>query len=101
MATWLIYFAGPLLGLFLIGMTTRRPTESDALVGVGCGALVVGLLFWNRDALPFHKLWIGPFSLAVTYVVGGVLAPLVPPARNERSDDEPDEDRDRKHPVEM
>jgi len=74
MALWLIYFAGPLLGLFLLGMTTRRPTQRDALIGVGAGALLVVALFWNRADLPFHKLWIGPFSLALTYLAGLVSA---------------------------
>jgi len=76
MATWLVYFAGPLLGLFLLGMLTRRVGEAAALVGVALGACYVVVLFHFRDALPFHKLWIGPISLAVTFVGGlGVARP--------------------------
>lgn len=100
MATWLIYFAGPLLGLFLIGMTTKRPTERAALIGVGAGAILVAVLFWNRASLPFHKLWIGPFSLLVTYVTGAGLAPLLPGGRDDGRQDHSGDHADGKRPVE-
>jgi SSS family solute:Na+ symporter len=70
MATWLVYFAGPLLGLFLLGMLTTRVQERAALIGVAAGACYVIVLFWFRDVLWFHKLWIGPIALAVTFVTG-------------------------------
>ena len=80
MATWLVYFAGPLLGLFLLGICTRRVRENAALIGIAVGAIVVVALFWNRADLPFHKLWIGPISLAATFGVGVVIAAVTRPA---------------------
>jgi len=99
MVTWLGMFAGPLLGLFLIGMTTKRASEVDALIGVAAGAILVVALFWNHEQLPVHKLWIGPFSLVLTYVTGAGLAPLLPLRRNKRGHDEPDDQSDRERPV--
>jgi len=79
MATWLVYFAGPLLGLFLLGMLTRRVGERDALIGVAVGGvLVIELLSYvtayGASALPFHKLWFGPISLTATFGTGLLLA---------------------------
>ena len=99
MVAWLGMFAGPLLGLFLIGMTTRRSSEVDALIGVAVGSVVVVALFWNHKQLPLHKLWIGPISLLVTYVAGAGVAPLFASGRNQRGDDEPGEQPDGKRPV--
>jgi len=100
MVTWLGIFAGPLLGLFLIGMTTRKPSEIDALIGVVAGSILVVALFWNRAVLPFHSLWIGPFSLVLTYVAGAGIAPLLPLRRDQRRNDESEDHPDRERPVE-
>ena len=74
MVTWLGLFAGPLLGLFLLGMLTRSVEQRAALIGVGCGAGfafgLAALSFWLPEALPFHKLWIAPISCAVTFWAG-------------------------------
>ncbi len=42
---WLGFLAGPVLGLFLLGMLTRRVRESHALVGVAAGYAVLLLGF--------------------------------------------------------
>jgi SSS family solute:Na+ symporter len=75
--TWLGYFAGPLLGLFLLGLLTKRATASGALAGVISGAAtVLALLLAGVPALAgFHPIWLAPISLAAT-VVGGMLASL-------------------------
>jgi SSS family solute:Na+ symporter len=77
--TWLGYFAGPLLGLFLLGMLTRGVTERGALTGVGAAfAGIVALLTFTGGprSFGFHPLWIAPASLAVTLAVGMVASAL-------------------------
>ena len=74
MATWLVYLAGPLLGLFLLGLLMPTVRQRAALAGVAAGLIVVAaLIVLNEDkgpngepGLPFHKLWIGPISLVTT-----------------------------------
>ena len=79
-------FAGPLLGIFLLGLFTRRTTAAAALA-----ALVLGILtaLWGTfgHLAPFTRLWplgkpLGPFwplplGLAATLVVGCVLGFVV------------------------
>ena len=74
------YFAGGLLGLFLLGMLTRRATGTGAFTGAIVGTLVVLMLTENGLGLPRAYEWLGieavPFiwstaiGLAVTAVVG-------------------------------
>jgi len=71
MATWLGVFAGPMLGLFLLGMLTKA-TERQALLGVGAGALYAVTLGALRNALPMHVLWICPLTALLTFCVGTV-----------------------------
>lgn len=70
--TWLGYFAGPLLGLFVLGVLSRRATEAGALIGVGAGAALVllGVALGLAPALGVHPLWFAPLALIVTVVVG-------------------------------
>jgi solute:Na+ symporter, SSS family len=75
--------SGPLLGVFLLGMTTRRATSRGALVGAAAGiAAVTGVLLTFRWSFFYH----GPTGLLVTVVVG-YLASLftAPPAREATS----------------
>jgi len=77
--TWLGYFAGPLLGIFLLGMLTRGATEAGALAGVGAAfAGIVALLQFTDGprSFGFHPLWIAPASLAVTLAVGLVVSAI-------------------------
>jgi len=77
LVTWLGYFAGPLLGLFLLGMATRRATEPGALLGVGVSfAAIVTLVLAGTGAdgmlWGFHPLWLAPVSCASTLLLGWV-----------------------------
>ncbi|MHC4955955.1 MAG: sodium:solute symporter family transporter [Planctomycetota bacterium] len=66
MVNWLGYFAGPLLGLFLLGMLTTKVEERAALWGVAMGAAYAVVLAWFKPVLPFHTLWVAPISCVVT-----------------------------------
>ena len=68
MVKWLGYFAGPMLGLFLLGMLTRHVKERAALLGVIVGGASVIVLALQK--LPFHPLWLCPISCVTTVVVG-------------------------------
>jgi len=72
LVTWLGYFAGPMLGLFLLGMLTKRANEAGALVGVVTSFAGVALVVLFAEAKPwgFHPLWLAPASCASTCVLG-------------------------------
>ncbi|MHC4341214.1 MAG: sodium:solute symporter family transporter [Planctomycetota bacterium] len=76
MVTWLGYFAGPLLGLFLLGMLTKRATERSALLGVGVAFAAEIAVLSTAGPKPwgFHPLWLAPGSFAVTFLVGWLAA---------------------------
>jgi SSS family solute:Na+ symporter len=81
LVTWLGYFAGPLLGLFLLGIASRRANEVGVLSGVATAFLAVGaaVLLGIPKALGLHSLWLAPFSAAVTLGVGWAASFLRPP----------------------
>jgi SSS family solute:Na+ symporter len=78
--TFMGYFAGGLLGLFLLGMLTRRANGHGAFIGAIVGTLVVLMVTANDFPLPRLYEWFGfepiPFiwstavGLVVTLVVG-------------------------------
>lgn len=82
--TFMGYFAGGLLGLFLLGMLTRVANGTGAFVGAIVGTLVVLMVTTNDFPLPRLYEWFGfepiPFiwstavGLAVTLVVGYLLS---------------------------
>ena len=78
------YFAGGLLGLFLLGMLTRRANGTGAFTGAIIGTIVVLMVTENDFRLPPLYDWLGiepiPFiwstavGLVVTMVVGMLLS---------------------------
>ena len=88
------YFAGGLLGLFLLGMLTRRANGNGAFTGAIVGTLVVLMVTQNDFGLPPLYEWLGiepiPFiwstavGLAVTLVVGYLVSLLSPPMAPEK-----------------
>jgi len=82
--TFMGYFAGGLLGLFLLGMLTRRANGHGAFTGAIAGTLVVLMVTENDFGLPPLYAWLGfepvPFiwstavGLAVTMVVGYLIS---------------------------
>ncbi len=69
---WLGYFAGPLLGLFLLGVCSRRANQLGAVVGVAIGGLVVvaAVVLEVPTAYHFHALWLAPLACVVTAAAG-------------------------------
>lgn len=88
------YFAGGLLGLFLLGMLTRRATGNGAFTGAIVGTLVVLMVTQNDFPLPRLYEWLGfepiPFiwstgvGLVVTLVVGYLISLFGRPVAPER-----------------
>jgi len=88
------YFAGGLLGLFLLGMLTRRANGHGAFIGAITGTLVVLMVTANDFPLPRLYEWFGyepiPFiwstavGLAVTLSVGYLLSLFGRPVEPER-----------------
>lgn len=78
--TFMGYFAGGLLGLFLLGMLTRRANGTGAFIGALTGTAVVLMITENDFKLPPLYAWLGiepvPFiwstaiGLVVTLLVG-------------------------------
>ena len=88
------YFAGSLLGLFLLGMVTRRANGTGAFTGAIVGTLVVLMVTENGlglprlyeavgfDAVPF--IWSTAIGLAVTMGVGYAVSLVGAPPAPER-----------------
>jgi SSS family solute:Na+ symporter len=72
LVTWLGYFAGPLLGLFLLGMVSTRATERGALIGVALAFAFVaaGALVDLKANYGIHPLWMAPASACLTFLIG-------------------------------
>jgi solute:Na+ symporter, SSS family len=94
--TFMGYFAGGLLGLFLLGMLTRRANGHGAFVGAIIGTFVVLMVTENDFPLPRLYEWFGmapiPFiwstavGLSITMVLGYLISlpgPRVPADRLE------------------
>jgi SSS family transporter len=58
---------GSLLGVFLLGVLTRRATESGAMVGMLCGFLL-NLYLWHFTPVPFT--WYVAIGSITTFVIG-------------------------------
>jgi solute:Na+ symporter, SSS family len=72
------FLGGPILGMFLLGMLTRRGKGTGAVLGGAAGFAVVALLQWKTSLSFYYFAFIGSL---VTFAIGYVLS-LLGPAPN-------------------
>jgi solute:Na+ symporter, SSS family len=72
---------GALLGVFLLGVLTKRANQTGAMVGMACG-LAVELYLWQWSHVAFT--WWVTIGTCVTFIVGYALSLLVSSARISR-----------------
>jgi SSS family solute:Na+ symporter len=65
---------GALLGVFLLGVLTRRANQIGAMVGMGCG-FVVELYLWLSTPVPWT--WWVMIGTAVTFVTGWCVSVMI------------------------
>jgi solute:Na+ symporter, SSS family len=95
--TFMGYFAGGLLGLFLLGMLTRRANGHGAFIGAVVGTFVVLMVTANDFPLPrlyerfgfepIPSIWSTAVGLTVTLVVGYLISLAGRPLPPERLED--------------
>jgi SSS family solute:Na+ symporter len=84
------YFAGPILGLFLLGFLSPKTGERAALWG--CGISFAGVLFlvkapeWWGIQLPFQGIWLAAGGTLLTLLAGLIASFFCPPPRREQLD---------------
>ncbi|MFB3903703.1 MAG: sodium/solute symporter [Acidobacteriota bacterium] len=79
-ATIYSYFAGPLAGIFLLGVLTSRTRGWQAIAGAVTGISLVGVVSVTTD---FHWLWYSPIGCGTTILTGLLLSLLsTSPARD-------------------
>jgi SSS family transporter len=72
---------GALLGVFLLGVLTKRANQKGAMIGMACG-LAVELYLWRWSHVAFT--WWVTIGTCVTFAVGYALSLLVSSARISR-----------------
>jgi Na+/proline symporter len=68
---------GSLLGVFLLGIITRRASECGAMVGMLCG-FALNLYLWRFTSVPFT--WYVVFGSIATFAIGYGASWLMPRA---------------------
>jgi SSS family transporter len=58
---------GSLLGVFMLGVLTRRASESGAMVGMVCG-FALNIFLWQFTPVPYT--WYVPLGSIVTFTIG-------------------------------
>ena len=66
---------GPVLGLFLLGMCSRKANTRGALVGWAVGFVTLGFVVFAKQ---ISFLWYALIGCAVTYIVGVIVSVLFP-----------------------
>jgi SSS family transporter len=69
---------GALLGVFLLGVLTRRANQNGAIVGMICG-LATELYLWRWSSIAFT--WWVAIGTCITFAVGYAASVLLPEAR--------------------
>lgn len=74
---------GALLGVFLLGVLTRKASEQGAMAGMALG-FALNLYLWLRTTVPFT--WYVALGSAVTFLFGYAASRLMPQARRLTTD---------------
>jgi solute:Na+ symporter, SSS family len=75
------YLGGPILGIFLLGMLSRRAKGTATVCGAFIGVLVVALVGWKTHYSFYYFSFIG---VLVTYIAGYLLSLLGPAPDQEK-----------------
>jgi SSS family solute:Na+ symporter len=67
---------GSMLGIFLLGVLTRRASSRGALVGALCGLATLAMVMRYTNVA---WTWYVAFGTVVTFVVGGLVSLTTPP----------------------
>ncbi|MBL8216981.1 MAG: sodium/solute symporter [Bryobacterales bacterium] len=68
--------SGPMLGIFLLGVLTRRATSTGALTGAVCGGLaVIAVMIWTNWAF----FYLGIIGVSITIAMGLAVSLFTPP----------------------
>ena len=87
------FWAGPLLGIFLLGFFTRRTNATGALIGAVIGLICTAMWKWWIDGHPFLLSFVG---LMPTLVVGYAVSRATRPPRSNQIDGLTNWTRDRR-----
>jgi SSS family solute:Na+ symporter len=77
-------FAAPVLGIFVLGILTRRARFRGWLVGAGC-AIALTALLQRRYADWLMPMWYFPISFFITATIGYIVSLVWPGAASSRS----------------
>jgi solute:Na+ symporter, SSS family len=73
---------GALLGVFLLGVLTRKANQGGAMLGMLCG-FVVEVYLWLRTGVPWT--WWVMIGTMVTFFMGYMASLFLPPAENQKA----------------
>ena len=76
-------FAGPMLGIFVLGMMTRKTEWRGAFWGLVVGTVVTGYCILDNSV---SFLWFGPIGAVVTVLAGQAVSALAGSQQTDRSD---------------
>lgn len=78
-ALWLVFKlasipAGAMLGIFFLGLLTKRGNDHYSLLAMMTGASLVALLVWldSRGVSPVAWTWAAPLGMALTFLIGSL-----------------------------
>jgi len=75
------FVSGPILGIFLLGLLSRRATAGGALLGAAAGALTTALLSLKSN---WSFFYMAPIGVAVSLLVGWLSSQFMDPPRPEQ-----------------
>jgi SSS family transporter len=75
------FLGGPILGIFLLGMLSKRAKGTPSVIAGGVALAVVGWLNWATDISFFYHAFVG---VAVTFGLGLLLSMWGPPPEKEK-----------------